>query len=515
MAASRRAFLAAAATGLLPSGVGAGPTDMRVGVQSHTATLDFQAETSNATAQFLDCLADTLIDVDIASPVPRYTPMLATAWTRLSPTVTEFRLRENVRLHDGNVMDAADVAFSLNRAFQPKEARYRGANGRYFYNFDRCEIVDPLTVRIVTHRPDPLLEAILSCRNAGIASRRQAETIGLDRAAQMPAGTGPYRVARFIPNADLTVERFSDHWDLRAPLERIRFTRVPEMATRIGALINGDIDFAVSIPPDQQKLLRGRPGLRLEATTWPMFFVYVLNMSHPQMADPRLRRALNLAIDRRALTRGLWEDQALPARAHAFTGFGAHDAFADLDLLRHNPTEARRLLREAGYNGEEIQLAYQATYYTYGDLAAQAIVDMWKDVGIRVKLQLVEGFGPDAAKYMTRDWSNPLYFPDLMGAFDTHWSSKSWVTNDRWFRPDLFPEYQPLYDAVRYGTDPAQRTADYRRLITFAEEQMAPWILLYQPAEAFAMRADIAWKIPRNVRPYQLTFRAGQISLGA
>jgi ABC-type transport system substrate-binding protein len=81
MSASRRAFLAAAATGLLPSGAGAATTDLRVGVQSHTATLDFQAETSNATAQFLDCLADTLIDVDTASLVPRYTPMLATAWT--------------------------------------------------------------------------------------------------------------------------------------------------------------------------------------------------------------------------------------------------------------------------------------------------------------------------------------------------------------------------------------------------------------------------------------------------
>ena len=73
----------------------------------------------------------------------------------------------------------------------------------------------------------------------------------------------------------------------------------------------------------------------------------------------------------------------------------------------------------------------------------------------------------------------------------------------------------PVMRAVGLSTDPAQRSADYRRLITFTEEQMAPWILLYQPAEAFAMRADIAWKIPRNVRPYQLTFRAGQISLGA
>lgn len=516
MKPTRRDLLATAAAASLAAPAAAQPLrELRVAVQSHPATLDFQAETSNAAAQMLDCLADTLIDVDTTSPIPRYTPMLATSWSRLTPEVTEFRLREGVRLHDGNIMDAADVAFSLNRAFNPTQPRYRGANGRYFYNFDRVEVVDPLTVRVVTRRPDPLLEAILSCRNAGIASRRQAEAIGLDRAAQMPAGTGPYRLTRFTPNSETVVERFAEHWAAPAPLERIRFTRVPEMATRIAALLAGDVDFAVSIPPDQQKLLANRADIRMVSTTWPMFFIYVLNMSHPQMADPRLRRALNLAIDRRALARGLWEDQAKPARGHAFTGFGGHDAFADLDLLRHDPAEARRLLRAAGYNGEEIQLCYQAGYYTYGDLAAQAIADMWKDAGIKVKLQLIEGFGADAAKYMTRDWSNPLYFPDLMGAFDTHWSAKSWVTNDRWFRPDMFPEYQPMYDAVRYGTDPEKRVADYRRLITYAETTMVPWILLYQPAEAFAMRSSIGWSIPRNVRPYQLTFRAGQLTVGA
>jgi peptide/nickel transport system substrate-binding protein len=246
-----------------------------------------------------------------------------------------------------------------------------------------------------------------------------------------------------------------------------------------------------------------------------MFFIYVLNMSHPRMADPRLRRALNLAIDRRALSDALWEGQAIPARAHDFKGFGAHDPYAQLDLLRFDPAEARRLLRAANYNGEEIELAFQSTYYTYGDLAAQAVADMWKDVGIRVKLQVINGFGPDAAKYMTRDWSNPLYFPDLMGAFDPHWSASSWVTVDRWFRPDLFPQYQPMYDAVRYGTDAGQRVEDYRKLITFCETEMVPWVLLYQPSEAFAMRSDIAWEIPRNVRPYQLTFRAGQIGVTA
>jgi hypothetical protein len=102
----------------------------------------------------------------------------------------------------------------------------------------------------------------------------------------------------------------------------------------------------------------------------------------------------------------------------------------------------------------------------------------------------------------------------LNSTLKVSWSAKSWVTTERWFRPDLFPDYAALYDAVRYGADPAQRLADYRRLITYAETVMAPWVLLYQPSEAFAMRADIAWEIPRNVRPYQLPFRAGQIRIG-
>jgi len=512
----REVMTIAAAAGL--SGLGgaakAAPLELRVGVASHTATLDFQAETSNATAQMLDCLVDTLIEVDTTSATPRYLPALATAWTRISPTVTEFRLREGVRLHDGNIMDAADVAFSLNRVFRPTEPRYRASYGRYFYNFDRVEIVDPLTVRIVTLRPDPLLEALLSCRNAGIASRRQAEAIGLDRAAQMPAGTGPYKLARFTPNAELVVERFDGFWGKPAPLERVRFIRVPEMATRIAALLNQDIDFAVSIPPDQQKLLRGHKSIRLVPTTWPMFFIYVLNMSHKVTADARLRRALNLAIDRKALSRGLWEGQAIPAHAHYFEGFGGHDALHDIDLLPFDPAAARRLLAEAGYRGEEIRLSFQSNYYTYGNLAAQAVAEMWQDVGVKVKLEQLEAFTPDVSQYMTRDWSNPMYFSDMMGAFDPHWSAKSWVTTERWFRPDLFPDYAALYDAVRYGADPAQRLADYRRLITYAETVMAPWILLYQPSEAFAMRADIAWEIPRNVRPYQLPFRAGQIRIG-
>jgi peptide/nickel transport system substrate-binding protein len=517
MRLTRRDLMSAAAAAPLAGAplreAAAQARELRVGVQSHTRTLDFQAETSNATAQFLDCLCDTLVDVDPRSAAPRYVPMLATEWRPISPTVTEFRLREGVRMHDGTLMDADDVVFSFARVFSPTDPRYRGATGRYFYNFQHVEKVDALTVRVVTRRPDPLVLALLSCRNAGIASKEQAEAIGLDRAAQAPAGSGPYRVAAFRPNNELVVERFADHWGERAPLERIRFVRISEMAPRVTALLNGDMDFVVSLPPDQQAIVRARRGFRLAETTWPMFFLYVLNMNRPEIRDPRIRRALNLAVDREALAAALWGGKAFAPRGHFFRGFAEHDFLGDVNLLPHDPAEARRLLRAAGYDGTEIVLSHQSTYYTYGDLGAQAVAEMWKDVGIRVRLQVIEGFGQDSSRFFTRDWSNPLYYPDMLGAFDTHWSRESWVTRDGWFAPERFPDYLPLYEAVRFGTDPAQRRDAYRRLVRVAEFEMVPWVLLYQPNEAYAMRANIAWEIPHNVRPYQLPFRAGLVAL--
>lgn len=517
MSLSRRDLIAAAAAGTLaqhyPLPAMAQTRELRVGVQSHTRTLDFQAETGNNTAQFLDSLCDTLVEIDTRSPAPRYIPGLATAWRQISPTVTEYTLREGVRMHDGTLMDADDVVFSLRRVFNPTDPRYLGAHGRYFYNFERIEKQDAMTVRVVTRRPDPLVAALLSCRNAGIASKEQADALGLDRAAQAPAGSGPYRVTAFRPNADLTVERFAEHWGDPAPLERIRFTRISEMAPRVTALLNGDVDFIVSLPPDQQPLVRARRGLRLVETTWPMFFLYVLNMNRPEIADPRIRRAMNLAVDRGALVSALWGGKAVAPGGHYFRGFADHDFLNDVNLLPYDPAEARRLLRAAGYAGTEIVLSFQSTYYTYGDQAAQAVVEMWKDAGIRARLQVIEGFGQDSSSYFTRDWSNPCYYPDMLGAFDTHWSSASWVTRDKWFAPEKFPAFAPLYEQVRFGTDPDARRAAYRRLVVMTETEMVPWVLLYQPSEAYAMRGNIAWEIPQNVRPYQLPFRAGLVSV--
>lgn len=514
--ASRRLVVASALWGvacLLVLDIPAAAQELRVGVASHVTSLDVQEETSNAGAQFLYNIYDTLIEPEALSEIPKYGPGLALSWKRLGPTVTEFKLRPNVRMHDGGILEADDVAFSLNRVFRQQDPRFLGSHGRFFYNFDRVEVVDPLTVRIHTRKPEPLLEPLLAARNAGITSRKYVERLGLDKAALQPVGTGPYRVTAFTPNQLLAIERFDGHWGPKPPLDKITFRRIPEIAARITALVNKEVDFILSIPPDQEGPLRQRGDVKLVGVTWPMFHVYVVSMTHPATKDLRLRRALSLAIDRSLLVKSLWQGRGVAPTAHQFANYGPPYYQPDLRLIRYDPEAARRLIKESGYDGTPILLSYMATYYTYGDLAAQAVAAMWKAVGLNVKLQAVEGFNQTGAELMVRPWSNPMYYRDPMGAMDTHWSPRSWTVQRKWFTPEASPRWQALYETARFATNPQERAAAYRELMRVGEEELAGWILLYQPYESFAMRSDIQWQVPAGLRPYALAFRAGQIAI--
>lgn len=507
------ALIAFTAVALTASGVSAQGRDLRVGVASHVRTLDVQEETSNAGAQILHQLYDTLIERDNYATPLRFLPGLATSWKMVAPTIMELRLRDNVVMHDGNVLDAEDVRFSLDRVFNPKDPRFRSTRGRFFYNFKAVEVVDRLTVRIHTHRPDPLMETLLSARNAGITSRRHVEKVGIDAASLRPVGSGPYRVESFRPNEELVLVRHDRFWGERAPLDRIVYTRIPEVPARITALVNREVDFITNVPPDQEQAVRRVRGFRLVGASLPIFHIWVINMSHPQMASPDLRRALNLAIDRDALVKGLWGGRGGAPRAHQFASYGEPLFMPDLSFYRYDPARARELLKKAGYNGQPIEITFFPEYYLYGDLGAQAIADMWKKVGINVRLNQTEPFfgTADHAKVMMRPWSNPLYYPDPMGVFDTHWSSTSWVTARGLWKP-AHPDWTATYEKARFATEPTERRNAYRRLLEIADEESG-WVMLYQPYESFAMREDIEWRIPVAQRPYELTFRAGQISI--
>lgn len=505
LAAATAALLSASALSAVASAA-----ELRIAIATQSAGFDPQSETGNDSAPELYQVYDTLIERDLYANPLTFTPGLATEWKQVEPTVWEFKLREGVKMHDGTTMDAEDVAFSLNRVFHHKDENFFSAWGRWFYNFTDVEVVDPMTVRIHSARPDPLFLTLISARQAGITSKEYYDTVGYEEASLHPVGTGPYKVTEFVPKDKVVMERFDGFWGEKAPFDKVTFQLVSEVASRVTGLVNGEFDLITNIPPDQQGAL-GVSGVKTMGVTWPMFHVWILHMSNPPTDNVLVRKAMKLCMDNQALVDGLWGGKAKVPHALQFEEYGAPYYMPELDLIKHDPEEAKRLLTEAGYKGEPIVAQFTKSYYLYGDLAAQVIQQQFKDCGINLELQQVEKY--DDTKFNVRAWSNPMYYPDPMGVMDTHWATSSWVYEDKLWQPQS-PEWLPTYEAVRYGETVEARQQAYRKLLDLAEAESG-WILLYQPHELYGMREDIAFAVPPNDRPYVLPLRAGQVKFDA
>lgn len=494
---------------------GAQAQELRIAFPSFEKGLDPQDNTGNSGAPMLYQIYDTLIERDSFSTPLSFKAGLATEWVQLEPTVWELKLREGVVFHNGDTLDADDVAFSLNRMYHHEDPEFFSAWGRWHYNFSNVEVVDNYTVRIHTLREEPAFLTLISARSAGIASKEYHEKVGFDEARLNPVGTGPYQVTEFDPGRSLVLERFDDHWGEPSALEKVTMLHVPEVASRVTGLVNGEFDIIAQIPPDQASAIPAE-GFRTQGVTWPMFHVWLIHQNNPPTDNPLVRKAVRLCTDRQALVDGLWSGLAERPTAHQFPEYGAPLYIEGFEHIKHDPDEARRLLAEAGYDGEEMVISHPGNYYLYGDLAAQVIQQQWAACGLNLRLQeedwaTFHSKKPHHDDVNFRAWSNPMYYPDPMGAFDTHWSPKSWAAQRNLWVPS-HPEWEATYEQARYATDPIERRDAYERLLELSEEESG-WLLLYKPHELYAMRDGVSFDIPIAQRPYVIPLRGGEIQV--
>ena len=492
--------------------------ELKVGVQNMAPWLDPGRDFSNVGSQFYVNTFEPLVGKDHTKAESVWQPGLATGWTIVSPTVMELKLREDVRFQNGDPVTAEDVAFSLDRiihaTFPPYTVRQRDT----LPNLAAVEIVDARTVRVIAKKPEPLFETLMNTQQTMIVSKRYITGLAgkpgvladadYEAFSLKPMGSGPYRVAEFVPNQRLVWERFDGYWGPKAPFARVTVTRIPELSSRMTALKNGEVDLITNIPPDQLSVLGGDKALKVEGMVTPLFHVVIFNTQNPKMADARLRRALSLAIDRKTLNEALWQGKAVVPTSHSYPQFGAL-YMPELNTFEYNPAEAKRLLKEAGYDGFTIRFDTAAAYYTNGLLAAQAIQEMWAAVGVKAELKVDDRWTGGDADMMARNWSNPMSFPDPTGSFGIMWAPTGNSATEGRFKPTA--EYGAVWERFRYSTDLAARKQAYTELMTLIRND-PPVLPLYQPYESFAMRAGIAWKpLPGHI-PYVLDFRAGRIA---
>jgi peptide/nickel transport system substrate-binding protein len=288
----------------------------------------------------------------------RVGPALAASWENPNDTTWLFRLRPGVRFHDGRALTAADVVFSLHRAAGLPGNETAG----YLVSVSRVRAVDPRTVEIATQLPAATLLQKLAF--VSIVPRGSPAEI------RRPVGTGPYRLVSWTPGRVIELRAFDGHWR-GAPAEKaVRLLPIADDAERVRRLAAGDLDVAAGLTPEGAARAAAAPGCREVVRDGLLVWHLEMRVDRPPFADPRVRQAVDLAVDRAALVARL-----LLGRGRASGQMVTQNdvGFAP-DLLppRRDLQRARTLLAAAGYpRGFDVDLEFRQGSRGAGLVAAQ------------------------------------------------------------------------------------------------------------------------------------------------
>ena len=345
-------------------------------------------------------------------------PGLAERWEASGDgTVWTFRLRKNVRFHDGTPLDAAAVVWNLERWGRTHHPQHRnqleaGQTFEYwesqFGGFDeqsivaRVEATDSLGVRITLRRPLAPLLAALAIPGFGIASPAAVERRGTEF-GKHPAGTGPFRFVEWRPKEAVVLEANPDYRGPAPKVGRVVFRPVKDNAQRLLALKSGEIDAMEGLAPDDVAAVRRDPGLQLVRRPANTTGYVAFNYRVKEFRDRRVRRAFSHAIDRDAIVRALYGGTGVVATQLQPPSLWGHDPGLRGDA--HDPVGARDLLRRAGFPGgldritwedgtrEPLTLWYlpvSRPYVPEPKAIAEAIAADLSRAGIRARLATVD-----------------------------------------------------------------------------------------------------------------------------
>jgi peptide/nickel transport system substrate-binding protein len=347
-------------------------------------------------------------------------PALATSWKQTSPTVWRFELRKGVQFHDGTPFTADDVIFSYERA------KSDGSDMKtYVGPIKEIRKLNDHQIDIVTTAPFPILPELFT--HFDIMSKKWCETNqatrpvdrrkGIENAASFRAnGTGPYRVRERQPNVRTTFVRNGNYWGkIEGNVDEVIFNVIGNDATRVAALISGEVDVMEPVPV--QDVDRIKAASNLKVLQGPELRVIFLGMDQKRdellfsnvkgknpFKDKRVRQAFYQAIDIEGIKRTVMRGAAMPI-AEMFpaqvNGFAPDLA----KRLPYDPEASKKLLADAGYpNGFEVTLNCPNDRYVNDGAICQAVAANLARVGVKIKLE-VETKGTYFPKILRRDTS--------------------------------------------------------------------------------------------------------------
>jgi peptide/nickel transport system substrate-binding protein len=366
-------------------------------------TLDPHAQNEGPTTALNHQIMEPLVIRDHSGAI---VGTLATSWAPSpdNPNIWVFNLREGVTYHDGSAFDSEDVVFSLNRAMT-EDSDYK----ELLASVKEVRAAGPYTIEIETNGPNPIMPNNLT--NMFIMDKDWAEANnavdvqdyegGEDTfAAKNSNGTGPYKLVSREPDVKTVLVANENYWgkdEFPLDVTRIEYTPIQNAATRVAALLSGEVDFIQDVPVQDLERVAGTDGLDVRTAPQNRVIFFGMNVGDADLkndnvegknplSDVRVRRAMSMAINRDAIKQIVMRGQSQPAGMIAPPFVNGWDEAMD-SSSKTDVEAAKALMEEAGYgDGFSIQLDCPNDRYINDEGICQAAVGMLAQIGITVNL---------------------------------------------------------------------------------------------------------------------------------
>ncbi|MEM9641490.1 MAG: ABC transporter substrate-binding protein [Pseudomonadota bacterium] len=470
---TRLTTLLTAASALALTGAAVSAETLRWARAGDSLTLDPHAQNEGPTTALNHQIMEPLVIRDMEGTI---VPALAVDWnpSEEDPNVWVFKLREGVTFHDGSAFDAEDAIFSFNRAMTP-DSDFK----ELLASVTEVRAPDPYTFEIVTNGPNPIMPSNLTnlfimdkdWAEANNAVKVQDYEGGEDTfAAKNANGTGPFKLVSREPDVRTVMAVNPDYWgadEFSMQVTELVYTPIQNAATRVAALLSGEVDFIQDVPVQDLARVNDTDGLKVIKAPQNRVIFFGMNQGDADLTsdnveganpftDLRVRQAMNMAVNRAAIQQVVMRDQSIPAGVimPPFVNGWTEELDAVPDT---NVEAAKALMAEAGYaDGFAITLNCPNDRYINDEAICQAAVAMMGQIGIDVNLEalpkaqhfpLINTLETD---FYMLGWGVPTYDSEYIFNFLTHTKDEkygSWNAT-RYSNPELDVKIQALASEI-------------------------------------------------------------------
>jgi len=504
------------------------PKTLVIAIGADQTGLDPQTVENNESGFVMSTIFDSIVNYKPGSS--DVGPGLAESWT-ISPDgkVYTFHIRHNVNFQDGTPMNARTVAQDVDRAINPNNPCYvlarKDVDTYDDFTFGsvkdgtvaKMDVLDDYTLRFTLPQPNAPFITSLAMVWQGIMSPAATKQYNCD-ASQHPVGTGPFKFVEAVRNDHITLDANAAYWGGRPKVDRLIFQIVPESATRMLQLERSQVQVLADVPPSDYSRVTGNKDLKLYSA--PGLTILGVGMSNDlgPFKDVRVRQAMNYAVDKDAINKGLYGGATTASQGMPPVLWGYNKS---VDPYPYDPAKAKQLLTEAGFaSGFTTEMIVYANPRGYNPIGGaklgEAVQGYLAKVGVNVKITQYE-WGAYLDKYRHTPWE---------GFAISGWSGDNGDPDN--FLGDLFEwdevagkarannasrHHDVAYDKLivqgRQVTDQAKRAAIYEQANKLLHDDAA-WIFINHTNQVRATRTNVTGF---QLNPLQMFFHMEQVGL--